>query len=420
MSDEHLIGKVRGAAPEGLPPSVANGRAAAVLGCRMRRRRHAAAILGSGLTVSGVVALLTLAGPGGQSVVQTPSPATEPSDAASWGNTASAAREWNLELLRDRLGADWVVRSFPAPPDGRLEPGDVEPRPGSDTNQGLPTGYQAKGVPEVYAHPSKTLMDCDHEDRTPQYPESCTIERTNKGQKVIVRQEHTLGRSTLVLASVEVSFLRPDGSAAHVSLSLESNDTTADLTLDREAQKWLANYKTDLIDTAIDNALEPDVPPGSTAVQPCSAWQIQMSIGPRVSEATGQNTVELLLRNESESACTLDGYPDVELLNAQGPALPFVHWHDGDQMLTGAAPTTVDLAPGATAYLGINKYRCDGGDKDTAVSIRVTLRGGTSAQTISLAASGRDIGWCGQGEPGSKVTVTPVEPTEQALWAARS
>ena len=76
MNDEHLISLLRAGA-ERAPLAETDIPRAQVIGRRMRRRRHAAAAVGSGLTVAGFVALLTLASPSGQSVMQSPLPAAQ-------------------------------------------------------------------------------------------------------------------------------------------------------------------------------------------------------------------------------------------------------------------------------------------------------------------------------------------------------
>jgi hypothetical protein len=139
-----------------------------------------------------------------------------------------------------------------------------------------------------------------------------------------------------------------------------------------------------------------------------------LSIAPRdgMSEATGQHTLVFALANRGSTACTLDGYPRVELRDAHG-RLPFVIHRGGDQMLTARPPGPVRLAPGRQAYLALNKYRCDRGDKRRPTRIVLVPPGERSR--LSAPVTGWFFGWCGRGDPGSTVSVTPIEPTFRAL-----
>jgi hypothetical protein len=140
----------------------------------------------------------------------------------------------------------------------------------------------------------------------------------------------------------------------------------------------------------------------------------RLSIAPTdgMSEATGQHTLVFVLTNRGSTACTLEGYPRVALRDAHG-RLPFVIRHGGDQMLTNRAPARVRVAPGRHAYVALNKYRCDGGDRRRPS--RALVRPPSSSRWLSAPVVGWFFGWCGPGDPGSIVDVTPVEPTRHAL-----
>jgi hypothetical protein len=144
------------------------------------------------------------------------------------------------------------------------------------------------------------------------------------------------------------------------------------------------------------------IPPGTPS---CTAGQLRLLDGDPISEGTGQHTRTYALKNTSAAACTLRGYPSVSLLNASGHVIPFVYRDGGDQMLTAAKPRLVGLPEGGFAYFAINKYRCDVGDKDSAQTIRVVPPGDNS----SLALPHPALGYCGPGDPGSVVDISPVE-----------
>jgi streptogramin lyase len=145
----------------------------------------------------------------------------------------------------------------------------------------------------------------------------------------------------------------------------------------------------------------------------CSASQIALNWGGRTSEPTGQHTLPLTLTNTSGSGCYLFGYPGVALIDASGNILPLQYRRGGDQVVTAAPPLHVDLAPGAIAYVTVNKYRCDTSDLMQGAVVRLTL----PADSTGLAASiGGNVSmdYCGAGDPGSIAYVSPFEPSQAA------
>jgi hypothetical protein len=67
----------------------------------------------------------------------------------------------------------------------------------------------------------------------------------------------------------------------------------------------------------------------------CTSSMLQLGLGDRVSEPTGQHSLALTLTNRSGAARVLFGYPAVALLAADGAVLPFDYRHTGDQVVTG-------------------------------------------------------------------------------------
>jgi Protein of unknown function (DUF4232) len=149
----------------------------------------------------------------------------------------------------------------------------------------------------------------------------------------------------------------------------------------------------------------------------CQPAQLRLSAGPRVSEESEQNTVLLVLRNVSETSCELRGYPRIELLDAAGAKLAFQYLRHGDQMLTNSRPGPVRLRAGATAYSAINKNTCELGQTQLATRIVVTTPGSSRPLTLRLPRY-PELGYCGPGQPGHVIDITPVEPTAAAVRAA--
>lgn len=143
----------------------------------------------------------------------------------------------------------------------------------------------------------------------------------------------------------------------------------------------------------------------------CPSAQLRLGFGPKVSEPTGQHSSALTLANVGPGSCYLRGYPGVALLDASGRALPFQYQHGGDQVVTSNPPTGIELPRGGLAFFTINKYRCDRGDRQVATSLSVMPPDEVGAVTANLGSPYSTIGYCGPADPGSVVSVSPVEAT---------
>ncbi len=136
--------------------------------------------------------------------------------------------------------------------------------------------------------------------------------------------------------------------------------------------------------------------------------------GGYVSEATGQHSLGLELTNDSGTTCHLSGYPGISFIDQAGKSLPFLYRHS-DQMVTAGAPLNVNLPPGSIAYVLVNKYRCDLGDLQVAATLHFIPPNAASALSLNLSPiqGAPQVTYCGQGDPGSIVAVSPVEPTAE-------
>lgn len=119
----------------------------------------------------------------------------------------------------------------------------------------------------------------------------------------------------------------------------------------------------------------------------------------------------------STTACHLLGYPGVVLSDAGGAKLPFHYRQGGDLEITGHAPGPVELQPGRSAHVTINHSTCALEDKAVARAIDVVPPGSSAA--IHLALSEYPVvAYCGAGQPGSTVAVSPVEPSLAATLSS--
>ncbi len=148
----------------------------------------------------------------------------------------------------------------------------------------------------------------------------------------------------------------------------------------------------------------------------CQSADVTLAPVDRIAEPSGQHSLALALTNTSTRSCSLFGYPSVRLLDAGGHELPFTYRQSGDQVVTSRPPLRVTLAPGGVAYVTINKYRCDLGEKGTAAMVALMLPGDTSTLTMTIPPS-LDLGYCGPGDPGSTVSVSPFGASLQDTLA---
>ncbi len=158
-------------------------------------------------------------------------------------------------------------------------------------------------------------------------------------------------------------------------------------------------------------------------LMPCPLSHFAVTPGPYVSEATGQHTLALRLENRGSVVCVLDGYPRVTLYDAAG-VLPFVIRRGGDQMITSDLPKPVKITPNGRAFLVINKYRCDNGALRGTRRIEISS-GRQASNRASITFSNpqtlpmpyRIPDYCGRGDPGSTLTVSPFVGTLRAALA---
>jgi hypothetical protein len=148
-------------------------------------------------------------------------------------------------------------------------------------------------------------------------------------------------------------------------------------------------------------------PSAPSAQTTCNAAGLLLSAGPDISARTGQNPDAIRLTN-SGSRCVLDGYPVVRLKDAAGARIPFDISRSGDQMVTTHHAHPVVLSHGGSAWILLNKYRCDLGGRTAVREIVVRLSGAGRIGAMRVD----DAGWayCGRGDPGSTVHVSPFEP----------
>lgn len=148
----------------------------------------------------------------------------------------------------------------------------------------------------------------------------------------------------------------------------------------------------------------------------CQSTQLQLSAGPKISEATEQHTLLLVFRNISATECVMRGYPAIILADSAGARLDFSYNQRGDQMLTSAPPGLVTLPPGGLAYSAINKNACVGSSSRSAASADVTPPGQREPLVLELPHY-PILAYCGASDPGHTIDIAPVEPTRADVLA---
>ena len=112
----------------------------------------------------------------------------------------------------------------------------------------------------------------------------------------------------------------------------------------------------------------------------------------------------------------MNGYPTVSVLDRSGRVLPLTYHLGGDQMITPDPPSRVDVQPGGHAVFGINKFRCDEGDKGEAAQVTVTPPGEQTPFSLVLPAGHMSFSYCATPASADIVSVSPVEPDYAAIY----
>ena len=120
------------------------------------------------------------------------------------------------------------------------------------------------------------------------------------------------------------------------------------------------------------------------------------------SGAAGTIETTVALKNTASSACTLGGYPGMQMLAASGSPLPTVVVRKGNYPFTAMPVTTVTVGPGQSAYFNIGYSDVPVGNETTcptSTSVQVTPPNAFDHLVMPAALSP-----CG----GGSMTVSPV------------
>jgi len=110
--------------------------------------------------------------------------------------------------------------------------------------------------------------------------------------------------------------------------------------------------------------------------------------------AAGHLHLVVGLRNTGMQACTVNGYPQVQLRGAGGQAVPVTVTHDGDPAFPAASPSAVSIAPGGSGSfdIGYSHVPVDNESCTQASTMLVLVPGDTTALPVSVAVDPCDHG----------------------------
>ena len=91
----------------------------------------------------------------------------------------------------------------------------------------------------------------------------------------------------------------------------------------------------------------------------------------------------------------------------------------GFQIHEDELPTRFVVRSGGDAWVVLNHYRCDLGDKLASTRVRIGTAGAIPAEMTSITITDpyRQLDYCGKGDPGSTLTVSPFEPSLRAAFS---
>lgn len=141
----------------------------------------------------------------------------------------------------------------------------------------------------------------------------------------------------------------------------------------------------------------------SSAASTCQATQLGL-FKDGSNGAAGHIGQQYHFTNTSTQSCTLDGYPNAQLLDAnRAPMTTHVTQSTHGYLYTGENPQTVTLTPGGSAHFVVewSDVPTAGSSCARASYVKVTPPGASTALTIPT-----DIDTCG-----GNLTISPVEPT---------
>jgi len=153
---------------------------------------------------------------------------------------------------------------------------------------------------------------------------------------------------------------------------------------------------------------------GAGAPPRCAAGALILKAGATVVPKTMELPLLLELVNRGRTSCTLEGYARVQLRSASGALYGFSYREGGDAEVTAHKPAVVTVSPGHGAWVLLNKTPCSG-NVDGRLAHQVWLAPPGASGYLRLALGNVVLfDYCGAGDPGHTVDVSPVEASAAA------
>jgi hypothetical protein len=141
---------------------------------------------------------------------------------------------------------------------------------------------------------------------------------------------------------------------------------------------------------------------------------LALIVAPFADERPGRHTELFKIRNGNWATCRVSGYPRVVLRGSTGALLPYHYRDGGDQVVAGAGPAWVTLAPDADGFVAIDKAACAGPIGDTVTSVGMSLPGAGRLMVVPLKPGDSVFDFCPNDKVSQVVAVTAVVSTASA------
>ena len=253
-------------------------------------------------------------------------------------------------------------------PEAEAPPAPVEAAP-------VPTAPQAPAI--GYACESGMTVEV-------QYPDTATAQLKYKSQTYPLRTAPSASGARYAGSGLEWITATRDGQESAILSRLGPNEDVGVAVLERCSRPVATTTATG------PQPLPMPAPGGVLPVAlPCKGPQLKLSA--EGGDAGAGNRVSIVgVQNVGSQACSLTGYPNVTLQDAQGRNLTTIRAEQtpGSYLRAGQAPAPVELAPQAKAFVDLawNVVPNEGNGQTScpqAARVRMTMPGDTSVVTLT-------------------------------------
>lgn len=217
-----------------------------------------------------------------------------------------------------------------------------------------------------------------------QYPDTATAQLKYKDQTYLLRTAPSASGARYAGSGLEWTTATRDGQESAMLSRLGPNEDVGVAVLERCSRPVATTTPTG------PQPLPMPAPGGVLPVAlPCKGPQLKLSA--EGGDAGAGNRVSIVgVQNVGSQACSLTGYPNVTLQDAQGRNLTTIRAEQtpGSYLMAGQAPAPVELAPQAKAFVDLawNVVPNEGNGQTTcpqAARVRMTMPGDTSVVTLT-------------------------------------